>query len=268
MKLFQSLFSKKDITSLSSPFLLLKKYLVLNICCAYLGALVNTSSLVKAQCFFGLLQVEAGEEELHSRNFWPFIQAKNCQRSLKVKSGKAFKIMSRVCFSSDSFHSQKWLNYFYLEINKQNYFFGNEDQTWKIPIPRWKFDLVTCNCKSISELRTEAPGELQLWLLPGTPAIMEYLDVELGAFPPSFLPAWQLPAQICSWRNQLFWIFHCSFLCSVPSCLISGESFTELQRAVPQNPPYLDNALWSFCDVSGIWSRDCTPSSANTLNKT
>lgn len=31
--------------------------------------------------------------------------------------------MARVCFSSDSFHSQKWLNHFYLEINKQTYFY-------------------------------------------------------------------------------------------------------------------------------------------------
>lgn len=238
--------------------------LLFKIYCAYLGALFNTSSLVKAQCFSGLLQVEAGEEGLCSRKFWPFIQAQNCQRSLKIKSRNLFKIMATVCFSSDSFHSQKWLNYFYLEINKQNYFLGNEDQTWKIPAPRWKFDLVPCNCKTISELRTEARGELQLWLLSEAPAIMKYLDVELGAFPPSFLSVWQFPAQTCSWRNQLFCIFHYSFLSSVQSCLISGESFTELQRAVPQNPLYLSNALLSFIDVSGVWSRHCTLSSANT----
>lgn len=117
--------------------------------------------------------------------------------------------------------------------NKQTKLFllGNRDQTWKISAPRWKFDLVTCNCKSISELRTEAPGELQLWLLPGAPAITKYLDVGVGAFPPSFLPAWQLPAQTCSWRNHLFCIFCCIFLSSVQSCLISGESFIKLQRA-------------------------------------
>lgn len=109
-KLFQSLFSEKNITSLSSLFLLLKYLLLLfRNYCAYVGALFNTSSLVKAQCFSGLLQVEAGEEGLPSRKFWPFIQAKNCQRSLKIKSRNVFKIMAGVCFSSDSFHSQKWL---------------------------------------------------------------------------------------------------------------------------------------------------------------
>lgn len=110
-KLFQSLFSKKDITYLSSLFLVLKKYLVLlfKIYCAYVGALFNISSLVKAQCFSGLLQVEAGEEGLHSRTFWSFIQAKNRQRSLKIKSRMVFKIMARVCFSSDlSIHRNGW----------------------------------------------------------------------------------------------------------------------------------------------------------------
>lgn len=140
--------------------------------------------------------------------------------------------MARVYFPIWFFPFRQMAKPFLLR-NKQTKVFllGNRDQAWKIPAPRWKFYLVTCNCKSISELRTEAPGEIQLWPLPGTPAIMKYWGVGAGAFPPSVLPAWQLPAQTCSRRYHLFCVFCCSSLRSVQSCLIFGESSIKLQRA-------------------------------------
>lgn len=108
--------------------------LVFKIYCAYLGALFSISSLVKAQCFSGLLQVEAGEEGLCSRKFWPFIQAKNCQRSLKIKSRNVFKIMARVCFFLWFFPFTEMTELFLLRNKQAKLFFEMKTKPGKYPL--------------------------------------------------------------------------------------------------------------------------------------
>lgn len=73
------------------------------------------------------------------------------------------------------------------EVNPGKYQLRGESLAWLL-----------VNAKISLDLRTEAPGQLQLQLLPNTSAIMKYLDVELGTFPPSFLLPCQLPAQTCT----------------------------------------------------------------------
>lgn len=140
---------------------------------------------------------------------------------------------------------------------------GNRNQTWKISAQRWKLGFVTRDCKNILALRTEAPGQLQLQLLPNISAIMKYLDVELGTFPLSFLLPCQLPAQTCTSWNCFFCIFCCSPLFPFPpySCLLSRVPFIKLQSFCLRSWGMLCNSL---LDVLKVRTRDCIPSSENT----